>query len=187
MRVIRGVRDALLDYQGWNPVSKMGKFKKDGSINNKHEIGYRLDDKGIIQCPDNLLRPKITETRKLDGKVIKYKGVKNPNYSPVNVPYLRVNSDFSKCFPLSKKTREGGKKTQDKPKVLNADQMAQKLTKAIIKMQPLEVSETRANILKALETALYKFFEIRSGQERAEQQEDINTNIEEAKTGTDNQ
>ena len=60
--------------------------------------------------------------------------------------------------------------------------MVEKLIVAVIKMNPLKVSETRANRLKKLETELDKFFEIRSGQEAGE----IETEISEAKTGTDN-
>lgn len=182
MRVIRGVRDALMDYQGYNPVKKKGRFNSDGTINKGFEIGYRLNDNGQLECPDNLLRPTITEKRKVGKKIVSHKGVKNTNYVPVVVPFARMNIDFSKCYPLAKKTREGGKKTPDKPKVLTTDDMVEKLIVAVIKLNPVLVSETRANRFKKLENELFKFFETRALQEGAE----IDSEIAEARTGTDN-
>ena len=76
MRVIRGVRDALMDYQGYNPTLKRGRFDKNGVVNKDFKIGYQLNDKGQLECPDNLLRPTITETRKVGKKIVKHKGVK---------------------------------------------------------------------------------------------------------------
>ena len=179
MRVQRGVRRALLDYQEYNPNTNTKKIAKDGKVNKNHTKGYQLNDKGVLQCPNNILFPTITKIETIDGKQVKYKGVRNDDASLIDVPERRIQSDFGKCFVGSVKKRKV-KNQGEKVKTLfeNALEMSQE----ILKLQPINVNETDAKSLIALENALAKFFELRSNQEGVE----IDAEISEVKTGTDN-
>ena len=179
MRVQRGVRRALLDYQEYNPNTNTKKIAKDGKVNKNHTKGYQLNDKGVLQCPYNILFPTITKVETVDGKKVKYKGVRNDDSSLIDVPERRIQSDFGKCFVGSIKKRQV--KNQGE-KVKTLFQNALDMSQEILKLQPINVIETDAQCLQTLENALTKFFEIRSNQEGVE----IDAEISEAKTGTDN-
>ena len=165
MRVTRGVRRALLDYQTYNPQTNTKKYIKHGKLNKDHVAGYTLNDKGVLQLPHNILFPTITKTETIDGKTVKYKGVKNDDSNLIDVPERRIVSDFGKCYVGSVKKRKT-KMQGDKAKTLF--QNALELSQEILKLNPIDVSETDAKSLIALENALTKFFELRSNQEGVE-------------------
>ena len=177
MRVTRSVRNSLLDYEGYNPVTNSGKFLKNGQVNDKHEIGYVMNDKGIMSCKYSLLVPVVnkTETDKITGKKITYKNVPNDEHHLIDVPFARIQSDFGKCFEGSIKKRGNNKSKDSKQGQKNASifEVALELSSEILKLQPLEVKEIDAKSLLTLENALTKFFEIRAKQESVEIQNDI--------------
>jgi hypothetical protein len=171
MRVTRAVRNALLDYEGYNPNTNEGKFLKNGQVNSKHTIGYIMNDKGNMTCSYSILVPTInrTETDKATGKKITYKNVKNEEHHLVDVPFTRINSDFGKCFEGAVKSRaKKSEKSKQGQKNASLFEVALELSQEITKLQPINVSETDAKCLLTLENALTNFFSIRSSQESVE-------------------